>query len=244
MSAPLALTGWALATCAALLLLFARRRDASRRERIVRACHELRGPLHAAGLALHGAGTSRRIAAAREELRRAALALADLDAAPVGERPLDRVVAVDVGALVARHVAAWRALAQGRGGRLEVLLPGRPAVVHGDPLRLAQATANLIANAVEHGGGAVALRVRDAAGDRVIVEVVDAGPGLPAPVAALAARARGGRGRRGRGLAIAADVAAGHGGRLSSAPAPQGARLLLELPRATPVAGGQTETGA
>ncbi|HEX6390127.1 MAG TPA: hypothetical protein VFZ89_11780, partial [Solirubrobacteraceae bacterium] len=89
MSAALALTGWALATCAALLLLGARRRDAARRERIARACHELRGPLHAAGLALHGAGGSRRVAAAREELRRAALALADLDAAPLGERAAD-----------------------------------------------------------------------------------------------------------------------------------------------------------
>jgi signal transduction histidine kinase len=244
MSAPLALAGWALATCAALLLLGARRRDAARRERIARACHELRGPLHAAGLALHGAGGSRRVAAAREELRRAALALADLDAAPLGERAVDRVVAVDLGALIARHVAAWRALAHGRGGRLEVRLPSRPAIVHGDPLRLAQATANLVANAVEHGGGDVGLRVGDAPGDRVVVEVVDGGPGLPAPVATLAQQARAGRGRRGRGLAIASDVAAGHGGRLAAAPAPHGARLVLELPRATPAVDAESEPGA
>ncbi len=227
MSASLTFAGWALATAAALLLLVARRHDAARRERIARACHELRGPLHAAGLALHGAGASPRVAAARAELRRAALALADLDAAPVGERAADRVVAVDLRALVTRHVDAWRALAVERGGSLEVWLPARPAVVHGDPLRLAQAIANLVANAAEHGGGHIGLRVGEPGGERVVVEVVDTGPGLPAPVATLARRPRG---RRGRGLAIAADVAAAHGGRLAAAPAPCGARLVLELP--------------
>jgi signal transduction histidine kinase len=233
MSASLALGGWALAVTAALLLLVARRRDASRRERIARACHELRGPLHAAGLALHGAAGSYRVEAAQAELRRASLALADLDAAPLGSRAADRIAAVDLGALIARHVAAWRAVAAGRGSQLRVRLPAGPAVVHGDPLRLAQATANLVANAAEHGAGAIDLRVRDAAdGTSVVVEVSDSGPGLPAPVADLTQRPRAGRGRRGRGLAIAAEIAAGHGGRLASAPATQGARVLLELPRA------------
>jgi signal transduction histidine kinase len=60
--------------------------------------------------------------------------------------------------------------------------------------------------------------------------VRDDGPGLPAPVADLARRPRAGRGERGRGLAIAAEIAARHGGRLSAAPAPHGACLALELP--------------
>jgi signal transduction histidine kinase len=100
-------------------------------------------------------------------------------------------------------------------------------------VRLAQAVGNLVANAIEHGGSRVELRAA-AAGGRVRVEVRDDGPGLPAPIPVLIRRARGGRGRRGRGLAIAADVAARHGGRLGSAPASTGACLVLELPALRP----------
>jgi signal transduction histidine kinase len=124
---------------------------------------------------------------------------------------------------------------------------------------------NLIANAVEHGGGAIEVHGH---GDRTRarVEVTDTGPGLPAPVAELARVARGGRGwrgrqgrrgpqawrgwqgwrgrrgwrgpqgGRGRGLAIAAAIAADQGGRLSAAPSMRGARLVLELPAGRPVA--------
>jgi signal transduction histidine kinase len=64
----------------------------------------------------------------------------------------------------------------------------------------------------------------------VRITVSDRGPGLPAPVAELRRRPRRGRGARGRGLAISAEVAEAHGGRLVSAPAETGARLVLELP--------------
>ena len=63
----------------------------------------------------------------------------------------------------------------------------------GDRLRLAQATGNLIANAIEHGGGRVEVRGR-ARGADARIEVIDDGAGLPAPVAELTRRARGGRG--------------------------------------------------
>jgi signal transduction histidine kinase len=106
-----------------------------------------------------------------------------------------------------------------------------PVRVWGDRLRLAQATRNLIANAIEHGGGTVEVRGRRA-GDAVRIEVIDRGPGLPAPVAELVRLARGGRGRRGRGLAITTAIAADHGGRLAAAPSDHGARLVLELPAA------------
>src|SRR5439155_9624312 len=113
--------------------------------------------------------------------------------------------------------------------RVEPVPPGLS--VHGDRLRLVQAVANLVGNALEHGAGLVTLRARVGPGTTVRFEVDDDGPGLPAPVAALAARPRAGRGRRGRGLAIATEVAARHGGRLAAAPAPHGARLALALPR-------------
>ena len=106
-----------------------------------------------------------------------------------------------------------------------------PAVVAGDPLRLAQACANLVTNAIEHGGGHV--RVTSyMAEERVRIEVADDGPGLPAPLAQLITAARGRRSARGHGLAIAAAIAERHGGRLSAIPTARGARLAFELPAA------------
>jgi signal transduction histidine kinase len=102
-------------------------------------------------------------------------------------------------------------------------------LVTADPLRIAQAIANLVSNAAEHGGGVVRVRVRGSAG-RVRIEVADDGPGLPAPVSELV---RAHTGRRGHGLAIAAGIAEHHGGRLAAVPARAGARVVLDLPAAT-----------
>jgi signal transduction histidine kinase len=165
------------------------------------------------------------------ELERAALALEDF-ASATGSFPAEfRFQDVDVAALVADCAEAWRPAARARGGRIDVSWPVGIAIVRGDRLRLAQAFGNLIANAIEHGGGAIEVCGRMDAGS-VRVEVTDGGPGLPAPVAELSRRARRGRGSRGRGLAIASAVAREHGGRLASAPTDRGARLLLELPLA------------
>src|SRR5436190_777981 len=120
-----------------------------------------------------------------------------------------------------------------RGARLARAAAPSEALVRGDRVRLAQAVGNLLANALEHGGGRVELGARAQAG-RVRIEISDEGAGLPAPVAELARRPRAGRGRRGRGLAIAADIVARHGGRLVSAPSARGARLAIELPAWTP----------
>ena len=103
----------------------------------------------------------------------------------------------------------------------------RRATVVADPLRIAQACANLIGNAAEHGEGEVRVRVL-AVGQFVRLEVADDGPGLPASVTALTAHARARRGPRGHGLAIAAAIARDHGGRLFA----PGARIVLELPAA------------
>jgi signal transduction histidine kinase len=232
----LSLAGWLAASGAGLAAGGAWRALTGRMETVARACHELRGPLTAARLGLQlgervGELSPARMRAIDLELGRAALALEDLDGVRARRltgalRPLEPV---DLRELVADSVEAWRPAAAARGVELRASWSGRPASVWGDRLRLAQATGNLIANAIEHGGGVV--DVRGAAdGRHARVEVSDSGPGLPASVAELARRPRAGRGARGRGLAIAGAVAAGHGGRLTAAPSPRGARLVLELP--------------
>ena len=201
---------------------------------VAQAAHELRGPLQAALLGLHGLGEpgdGMRLAAIDLELRRAARAVEDLSAAAGGRRAAESAVPVDLGELLEDAGASWELLAGHRGATIVVEAPERPLVVRADRLRIAQALGNLVANAVEHGGGEVRVRARaSVAGARI--EVTDGGAGLPAPLGELVAAARGRRDRRGHGLALAAVIAERSGGRLVTAPSPCGARLVLELPLA------------
>lgn len=218
MSAWLALLVWAVGASA--LHLRGRRRLAH----VARAGHEIRGPLSTAELALAGLEPSARVDAIALELRRAALALDDLSG-----RPRETIGPVDVGRLLAEASDAWRSLA--RAHRVALAVEAGPGRILGDRLRLAQACGNLVANAIEHGERRVDVRSSAVAG-RVLVEVRDFGPGLPAPLPQLVAAARGRRSPRGHGLAIAAAVAERHGGRLVSFPAERGAHLVLDLPEA------------
>jgi signal transduction histidine kinase len=245
---------WPLVAAALAAIVVLRAELGRRAELVARAGHELRGPLCAVRLALHGAARDGAAEAWAEavglELERAGAALADLAAATTWRRPpagrrrrvptagpvatadADPVLApVDVAELVRAQSGPWAAAAPGIGRRLVVAAPAGEALVHGDRGRLAQAVGNLLANAVEHGDGTIGLTV-GCAGGVVRVEVTDEGRGLPAPLDRLVRGARGGRGTRGRGLAIAAGVAARHGGRLVTGPTRGGARIALELPAA------------
>ncbi len=245
----LELGGWLAASAGAVAAAGARRALAGRMESIARACHELRGPLTAARLGLeggagNGALTPDRLRAIDLELGRAALVLDDLDAVRT-RRVLSRLPEpIDLCQLVSDSVEAWRPTAAAHGVELRASWSGDAQTVWGDRLRLAQVTGNLIANAIEHGGGVVQVHGH---GDGTLarLEVTDTGPGLPAPVAELVRAGRGGpvgragrggRGQRGRGLAIAAGIAADQGGRLAAAPSVRGARLVLELPAGRPPA--------
>jgi len=240
------LGGWLAATGAGFAAAAARRALAGRMETVARACHELRGPLTAARLGLQLGASAGELSPARLraidlELGRAALALDDLDTARRRAlTPWRPPEPVDLEELVSDSVEAWSATAAARGVELRACWSGSPARVWGDRLRLAQATGNLLANAIEHGGGEVEVR-GGAAHGRARVEVIDTGAGLPASVAELARRAQRGRGTRGRGLAIAAAIATGHGGRLAAAPSERGARLVLELPATVVTAGASRD---
>jgi signal transduction histidine kinase len=238
MSSGLAVAGWLLALAALAAGGLVLRQLERRTELVARACHELRGPLTAARLGLHLVARSdaaaSRLAAVDRELRRVGLALDDLQAARAGRRARERHEMVAVNDLLHDATTSWRPVARAAGRALRLDWGDSDAVVRGDRLRLAQACGNLLANALEHGRGGVCLRARTA-GTRLRIEVIDDGPGLPEPVAGLARRARGGRGRRGRGLAIASEIAARHGGRVAGAPSAAGGRVVLELPLAAAI---------
>jgi signal transduction histidine kinase len=196
----LALAGWAAAATAALrAFAFARRI-----ELVADAEHELRGPLTALGLAADAGAPASAVAT---ELERARTALADLEAARAGRRAEPRPATVPLRELVAGAGAAWLPAAR----RVTLDWRAGAAAVRADRGRLAQAFGNLLANAVEHGGGEVRLRGRRTP-TGVLVEVADSG--------------------RGRGLAIAARAVEEAGGSLRLTRGESGATVAVELPAA------------
>jgi signal transduction histidine kinase len=104
-----------------------------------------------------------------------------------------------------------------------------------DPDRIAQAVANLVVNAVEHGAGAVRISA-EAPSDQVVVEVHNDGRPIPAdamltlfdPFGVRADRAAG----LGLGLYIVHEIARGHGGTVQvRSSATQGTTFEMRWPR-------------
>jgi two-component system OmpR family sensor kinase len=214
------------------------------------ASHELRTPLTSVrGLAEYG--LQQGDAASREELLRLMgliagesgrmsrlvddlLLLARFDAG----RPLDRRP-VDLASLAAEAVQRARIVAPGRPVTLEA---AEPVIVDGDEGRLTQVIDNLIGNAIKHTppGSPVTVTVAGRAGQAELT-VADRGPGMTAEQAARVferfyrtdgARTRA-SGGAGLGLAIAAALAAAHGGEITVDTAPgHGAAFCLRLPQA------------
>lgn len=170
------------------------------------------------------------------------LLLARLDAG----RPLAREQ-VDLTRLALDAIEDARAAAPGHRWRLE--LPAEPTAVVGDQHRLAQAIANLLANARTHtpDGTEVTLRLDDGASPEdheVRLSIADTGPGLSPEIAARAfdrfvrgdrARSRT-SGSTGLGLAITRAIAEAHGGRVALESRPGRTVFTIVLP-----AGGQAE---
>src|SRR4051794_4677159 len=132
----LVLSGWMTA-----LALLTRAR--ARAELVARACHELRSPLTAARLALEA---ERGPGAVELQLRRAGLALDDLNSARRGRRAEALVEIVEVGEVLEGVRASWGPVADRLGAQLDVAGPEASCFVRADRLRLAQALGNLVAN--------------------------------------------------------------------------------------------------
>jgi signal transduction histidine kinase len=175
--------------------------DRRRFRLIAEAEHELRGPLQAIALAAPDA--------CRPDVERARIALADLAAARSGRRADAETEPVRLDRLVWRAATASDLAARRVGGGVHLDWSAGPVMIEANRGRLAQAFGNLLANAVEHGGGHVrVIGRRTSRGVRV--EVRDSG--------------------RGHGLTIAAKAVRDSGGTLTAAKAGSGTAIAIDLP--------------
>lgn len=203
------------------------------RDRLAVLVHEVRSPVAALAAIADtfvdvGLGTPD-----RRELARLALAacrgleriVVDVVTASVRREP------VDPGEL-AQDVAATAALG---GARVEAAIePGLP-LVSGDPVRLRQALANLVTNALVHSGSdAVVVGARPDR-DGVALFVSDSGIGIPEAqqerIFEVGERLDPERPGWGLGLAVVQAIAEAHGGSLGVTSTPgEGATFTLVLP--------------
>jgi two-component system phosphate regulon sensor histidine kinase PhoR len=169
-----------------------KRADAVRRDFVANASHELRTPLTAirgfAETLADGALRDERMAKRfldniADNARRLESLVQDLLELSRAESPDSKVelVPVDVVQAAAEVLSGLESRASRRGQQLE--LDGAAAVrARADARALDQVLLNLVDNAIkytpDHGRIAVGARVD---GDRVVVEVRDTGPGIPAP---------------------------------------------------------------
>lgn len=123
-----------------------------------------------------------------------------------------------------------------RDGEFRLSADADTPLVQADAGQLERAFANLLENARQHSGGhEVSLRAR-AVGSRLVVRIVDRGPGIPAPELerifdAFYRRENSSSGGAGLGLAVARGFIEANGGRVFAESLPgQGTAFVVELP--------------
>jgi two-component system osmolarity sensor histidine kinase EnvZ len=203
------------------------------KRRLNRALHELRRPLQTLALLDEdGAGppaASPPGAARRGLLQLAGSALAELDSVVNGGEPPVEVRRVSCRELVLASLERWRPVAASDGG-IRVFWDAGPAPVQGDPVGMARALDNLIANAIEHGGPPLVVTGAQVAG-RLRITVANGGPeGSQAPMERSGGEPHDPR--RGHGVELVSEVAAAHHGRFALCRTGSGCVAALELPLA------------
>jgi signal transduction histidine kinase len=144
---------------------------------------------------------------------------------------------VDVAGIVRTCVDGFGSVAALRNLEVRLTVPERLAAV-ADEEKLVSVVSNLVANAIRHAppGGVVRCSLETGPG-KLILEVADDGPGVPADQReTIFERYR--RGSRsagtGLGLAIVGEIASLHGGAVAVGDAPEGGALFtVELPLRT-----------
>jgi signal transduction histidine kinase len=197
-----------------------------RRRELNRALHELRRPLQALTLLEETAGPpppSGPVTARRGLIELLSLAAGELDRALNGGRVALAIRPVSCHELVLASLERCRPTAPRPDG-IKVFWDAGPAMIEGDPGRVAQALDNLLANALEHGGAPVVITGAAIAGRLRITVANGAGresgdPSRRDP-------------RRGHGMALVSEVAAAHRGRFALCRTGSGCVAALELPLA------------
>ncbi len=205
--------------------------------------HDLRGPLHAIGLAVEAlrdevtpAGI-RLLGAIERSADRAERLIADLleaSAIENGALTLTRS-SVDARSIVRQAAADHELLVKEGGGRILAHVPDEPILVAADRDRVLQVLGNLIGNALTHARGTpIDLSLASDRGEARI-SVRDGGPGIgEQELPFVFDRYWHGRTQKhgaGLGLAIAKGIVDAHGGRLSVASrAGEGTEFTFTLP--------------
>jgi signal transduction histidine kinase len=203
----------------------ARESEARSRSFLATAAHQLRTPIAALSasvdaLLVEGSTPAQeRLLAnlAGEASRLGRLATALLRTARLDQGEALRPRPVDVHELTQREIERVRQLSVAEC-RLAVG-PGIPALVVLDPEATSETISNLLDNARRHAVSLLELRV-SSEGDRLLFQVTDDGPGLPAGAETHAFErfvTLDGRGGTGLGLAIARELAQRQGGDLTYA---------------------------
>lgn len=132
-----------------------------------------------------------------------------------------RLADVDLNGLVAEVVAAQQVSAESKSIALRCALPPTPLVTRADPDRLRQVVTNLVSNAMKFSPPGTETEVRAVAeGDRLLVQVIDEGPGFTESdlervftrYARLSSRPTAGEKSTGLGLSICRQIVQLHGG--------------------------------
>jgi two-component system, sensor histidine kinase len=218
--------------------------------------HELRNPLapirNAAELLGSTKLTALQLHWAQSVIRRQTAHMASLlddllDLARITQGKLRlRKQSCSLRSIVDAAVETVRPMLDTKGHRLSVHLPEDAPPLYLDPVRLAQAIANLLMNAAKYTDSGGTIELRACVGKALVISVADNGIGIPEEQlgrlfsmfsqVSTEGRSDGGLGI---GLALVKGVVELHGGTVDahSAGAGEGSEFIIRLPLAPPAAG-------